>query len=294
MGHAVGVLAMEHIAAGLVDGNRIAGPIRTYPDQADEGSSVLPTLPPADIVQAIGRLIEEVARGNPLDVVGVGFPGVIRHGVIEDSPNLQQMKGSALARSLSDVLGGRAHVLVLNDADAVATGIAATRGQLDTLTRVWTLGSGVGFGRYPHAPGVWEGGHVVVSLDPKEALCGCGGQGHLEGIVGHRSMRLRFLDMEPEEVFAQGAAGDTRCAAFVRLWHRAIAAAAAGSIHMDGPGRFFLSGPNARFVDTALLGDALHDMVKMSPLQGSAFEVVARSDDLAIIGAAVGARQSAA
>ena len=293
MGHAVGVLAMEHIAAGLVEGDRIVGPIRTYPDQADEGSSVLPALPAADIVQAIGRLIDEVGEGRPLDVVGVGFPGVIRHGVVEDSPNLQQMKGSALARSLSGALGGRAHVLVVNDADAVATGIAATRGQLDTLTRVWTLGSGVGFGRYPHAPGVWEGGHVVVSLDPKESLCGCGGQGHLEGIVGHRSMRLRFLDMEPEEVFAHAARGDTRCATFVRLWHRAIAAAAAGSIHMDGPGRFFLTGPNARFVDTAVLAAALHDMVKMSPLQGSAFEVIARSDDLAIIGAAVGARQSA-
>jgi predicted NBD/HSP70 family sugar kinase len=294
MAHAVGVLAMEHIAAGLVEGDRIVGPIRTYPDQADEGSSVLPTLPPAEIVQAIARLIDDVAHGYPLDVVGVGFPGVIREGIIEDSPNLRQMKGSALAQTLSEALNGRAHVLVLNDADAIATGIAATRGQLDTLTRVWTLGSGVGFGRYPHAPGIWEGGHVVVSLDPKESLCGCGGQGHLEGIVGHRSMRLRFLDMEPEEVFAQAAGGDARCAAFVRLWHRAMAAAAAGSIHMDGPGRFFLSGPNARFVDTAVLAGALHDMVKMSPLQGSAFEVVAGSDDLAIIGAAVGARQSAA
>ena len=293
MEHAVGVLAMEHIAAGLVEGDRIVGQIRTYPDQADQGSSVLPTLPAADIVQAIGRLVDEVGQGRRLDVVGVGFPGVIRDGVVEDSPNLQQMKGTALARSLSEALGGRAHVLVLNDADAVATGIAATRGQLETLTRVWTLGSGVGFGRYPHAPGVWEGGHVVVTLNPKESLCGCGGQGHLKGIVGHRSMRLRFLDMEPEEVFAQAVAGNPRCATFVRLWHRAIAAAAAGSIHMDGPGRFFLTGPNARFVDTAVLAAALHDMVKMSPLQGSAFEVIARSDDLAIIGAAVGARQSA-
>ena len=104
MGHAVGVLAMEHIAAGLVEGDRIVGPIRTYPDQAEEGSSVLPTLPAADIVQAIGRLIDEVGQGRPLDVVGVGFPGVIRDGVVEDSPNLQQMKGSALARSLADAL----------------------------------------------------------------------------------------------------------------------------------------------------------------------------------------------
>jgi len=41
----------------------------------------------------------------------------------------------------------------------------------------------------------------VVTLDPKENFCGCGGRGHLEGILGRRSMRMRFLDLEPEEVF---------------------------------------------------------------------------------------------
>ena len=295
MGHAVGVLAMEHIAAGLVEGDRIVGPIRTYPDQADEGSSVLPTLPAADIVQAIGRLIDEVGQGRPLDVVGVGFPGVIRDGVIEDSPNLQQMKGSALARSLSEALSGRAHVLVLNDADAVATGIAATRGQLDTLTRVWTLGSGVGFGRYPHAPGVWEGGHVVVSLDPKESLCGCGGQGHLEGIVGppqHAPAIPRHGARRGLRPGGRAAMRDAPRSSGSGIEPSPQPPRAAST--WTGPGRFFLSGPNARFVDTAVLAGALHDMVKMSPLQGSAFEVIARSDDLAIIGAAVGARQSAA
>jgi len=34
----------------------------------------------------------------------------------------------------------------------------------------------------------------------KESLCGCGGRGHLEGILGHRAMRMRFLDLEPDEV----------------------------------------------------------------------------------------------
>ena len=58
--------------------------------------------------------------------------------------------------------------------------------------------------------GVWEGGHTVVTLDDKENFCGCGGRGHLEGIMGHRAMRLRFLDMEPEEVFE--AAKNGRCA----------------------------------------------------------------------------------
>jgi len=35
-------------------------------------------------------------------------------------------------------------------------------------------------------------------------------------------------------------------------------------------------------------------MVKMSPLQGSAFEVIMASDDVAIVGAAVAARQRSA
>lgn len=134
---------------------------------------------------------------------------------------------------------------------------------------------------------------MVVSLDPKETLCGCGGAGHLEGIVGHRSMRLRFLDMEPEEVFEHAASGDARCVAFVQLWHRALAAATATSVHVDGPGRFFLSGPNARFVDIRVLESYLLEMVRMSPLLGSAFEVVPTSDELAIIGAAVSAVERA-
>ena len=173
----------------------------------------------------------------------------------------------------------------------MAAGIAATQGKLDKRIRVWTLGNGIGFGRYPWEEGVWEGGHCVISLDPKENFCGCGGQGHLEGLMGHRAMRLRFLDMEPEEVFDNARAGDARCDAFVKLWHRALAAATATSIHMDGPGKFFISGPNARFIDRGLLNIYLQEMVKMSPLQGSAFEVVSTSDEIGIIGAAVNAER---
>jgi glucokinase len=287
MSHAVGVLAMEHIAAGLVHGYRLVGPIRTWPRDAT-GAGALQSLPAEQIAEAIRALVEEVRDGAALDAVGVGFPGIIQSGVVEDSPNLPQVKGFLLERSLVSALTP-APVHVLNDADAVAAGIAATRGRLGTVIRVWTLGSGVGFGRYPQADGIWEGGHVVVSLDPRENLCGCGGQGHLEGIVGYRSMRLRFLDMEPEEVFAGAAAGDERCVPFVRQWHRALAAATATSVHLDGPGRFYLSGPYISFVDLPTLSAELADLVKMSPLQGSAFEIEPASDDTAIIGAAVSA-----
>jgi predicted NBD/HSP70 family sugar kinase len=156
--------------------------------------------------------------------------------------------------------------------------------------RVWYLGDGIGFGRYPSSNGIWEAGHSVVSLDPKERFCGCGGIGHLESIMGHRAMRLRFLDMEPEEVFANAKAGDERCVEFANLWHRALAAASATSIHLDGPGKFFVLGPNAEFVDLRILNQHLHEMVTMSSLQSSLFEVVEGSHKMAIIGAAVQAK----
>ena len=39
-----------------------------------------------------------------------------------------------------------APVHIANDADAIAAGVAATRGKLDKLTRVWTIGKGIGCG----------------------------------------------------------------------------------------------------------------------------------------------------
>ena len=83
-----------------------------------------------------------------------------------------------------------------------------------------------------------------------------------------------------------------RCRSFVRLWHRALAGGTATSIHFDGPGKFYISGPNAKLVDVPLLNQYLHEMVKMSPLQGSFLEVLPTTDQVAIIGAAVSAARA--
>jgi predicted NBD/HSP70 family sugar kinase len=295
MGHTIGALVTEHIATGLIEENKLVGPVRRFPD-VDESADALEGMPADEIVERIGQEIELVGHGHRIDAVGVGFPGINRNGLIEDSPNLKQTKGLNLGAALSALLarkGMPAPVHVINDAAALAAGIAATRGQLDKLVRVWFLGVGIGLGRYPQADCVSEGGHIVVTLDPKENYCGCGGFGHLEGIMGHRAMRLRFLDLEPEEVFEQARAGDQRCADFVKLWHRALAAGTATSVHLDGPGKFFISGPNARFVQLNVLDQYLQESVKMSPLQGSAFELIPTSDTPALIGAAVNAERAA-
>ena len=295
MRRAVGVLVMEHIAAGLVEGSKTVGPLKLFPEST-QLLDPLQSMPSGDIVDAIRKQVESLASDEKIEAIGIGFPGIIRNGIVEESPNLQQVKGFDLQTALSSSLTGKTAgvpVRVFNDADAMAAGIAATRGTMNKLFRVWTLGNGIGFGRFPSREGIWEGGHSVVTLDSKEQFCGCGGRGHLEGILGRSAMRKRFLDLEPEEVFENASAGDARCKEFLTLCHRALAAATATSIHMEGPGTFFVTGPDTKFIDAGLLDRFLHEMVKMSPLQGSRFEVIPTSDEVGVIGAAVNAARAA-
>jgi len=294
MARSIGVLATHSIWTGLVVDLQLSG-VRMYPEPG-EATVDLKVLPAEEICERMCKRIIELAEGGPIDSIGAGFPGIVKCGVVQESPNLRQLKGEDMQTKLVTALsaaGIRVPVTLLNDADALAAGIAATRGGLDQLLRVWYLGDGIGFGRYPRTDAPWELGHSVVSLDPKERYCGCGGVGHLEGIMGNRAMRLRFLDMEPEEVFAEARKGDQRASDFVSRWHRALAAATATIVHAEGPGRFYIAGPNADRVNLEILGRFLMDMVKMSSLQGSFFEIVPNSHDLALIGAAVASRPEA-
>ena len=297
MAKAIGVILSERISVGLVVDHKLVGEVRRFPEDHDEQDGLV-ELPTDALVQTICEQVMLVSDGGKdITAVGVAVPGLVKNGVMEDAPNLQQLKGARIQELLSSQLrnhGVETAVTILNDADGVAAGLASEYGKLDSMIRVWTLGVGIGFGRYPFAEGVWEGGHTVVSLDEKERFCGCGGRGHVEGIMGHRAMRLRFLDMEPDEVFDAAKAGDARCLDFKRLWHKALAAATSTSIHMAGPGKFFVTGLNVGFVDLPMLKDYVQQMVKMSPLQGYSLEIVQASPETQVIGAAISAEQAAA
>ncbi len=295
---AIGIVMTDHIVAGRLEDQRLTGKLLRFPADAKD-LDALAAIPGGELVEMLAAQIGELAGGGPgpVEAIGVAVPGIISHGVVEDSPNLAQLKGMRLSFELSKVLaaqGIEAPVHIANDADAIAAGVAATRGQLNKLTRVWTIGKGIGYGRWPYVEGVWEGGHITVSLDPKERFCGCGGVGHLEGIMGYRAMRMRFLDLEPEEVFAQARQGDARCREFVDLWHRALAAATASFIHLAGPGRFYFTGHNIGFLDLPLLRAHLETMVMMSPLQSYGLEVLPPDDETALLGAGVSALRALA
>jgi predicted NBD/HSP70 family sugar kinase len=102
-------------------------------------------------------------------------------------------------------------------------------------------------------------------------------------------MRRRFLDMEPDEIFENAKKGEARCVDFVRLWHRALAAATATAIHLEGSGRFYFTGRNIRFLDEKLLKGYLDEMIMMSPLQSYTVEVLPEDQETSIIGAGTGA-----
>ncbi len=297
MAKAIGVVLSERILTGLILDHQLVGELNTFPPAVSDEDALIELHTDGLVKTICEQVVATAAGASDIDAVGVALPGLIRNGVVEEAPNLPQLKGARIQELVQMQLnnhGVTAPVAIINDADAMAAGLASAHGKLDSIVRAWTLGVGIGYGRYPFVPGVWEGGHSTVSLDEKERFCGCGGRGHMEGIMGHRAMRLRFLDMEPEEVFEAAKQGDTRCLDFKRLWHTALAAASSTSIHQDGAGKFFLTGFNVRFVDLPMLRDYVGQMVKMSPLQAYSFEIVEDDANTRVIGAAVAAEQAAA
>src|SRR6516225_9987295 len=100
MHRTVGVLVMEHIAVGLVEDNKLLGPVTLYPERSDSVDALL-SMPAENIGDCIQEQIDAVAKGQKVQAIGLGFPGVIRGGIIEDSPNLHQVKGFNLQQALS-------------------------------------------------------------------------------------------------------------------------------------------------------------------------------------------------
>lgn len=93
--------------------------------------------PPAVLVRAVRDL---VAPLGTYDRVSVGFPGVVRDGVVRTAPNFgsARWRGFDLARALTRTL--KHPVRVLNDAEVQGLAVISGRG----VELIITLGTGVG------------------------------------------------------------------------------------------------------------------------------------------------------
>src|SRR5438270_7858940 len=97
----IGVLATRYIWVGMVQGTAL-GDVRMYPDPGEPID--LKSIPADEIVARIRSLIAEVRKGQPVDSVGAGFPGLVSGGVIQESPNLGQLKGLRIEHDLHTAL----------------------------------------------------------------------------------------------------------------------------------------------------------------------------------------------
>ena len=80
-------------------------------------------MPVESICERLAEQARAEAMGREIAAVGLAFPGIVREGVVEDSPNLQQIKGWNLRAALSAMLPEGIRVHVMNDAAAMATGV---------------------------------------------------------------------------------------------------------------------------------------------------------------------------
>jgi len=92
---------------------------------------------PENVVNAIKKLVKPFAA---YDMVSVGFPGYVKHGVVKTAPNLGTdfWKDFDLSKRLEKELGKPTRVV--NDADMQGLGIVSGKG----LEMVITLGTGFG------------------------------------------------------------------------------------------------------------------------------------------------------
>lgn len=91
---------------------------------------------PAPVIDIICQLAQEQ---KPFDRVGVGFPGVVRHGVVYTAPNLHSdWENYDLSKELATRL--KVPVRIANDADVQGAGAISGKG----VELVLTLGTGFG------------------------------------------------------------------------------------------------------------------------------------------------------
>src|ERR1035437_6984994 len=128
MGKSLGIHLTGRIVTGVIESQKRCARLFHFPDDHEDTDSLLDTPLDGLIDLVREQAVRAVGDCGPIEAVGLALPGIVRDGVVEDAPNLAQLKGTRIAekmhRALSEA-GITAPVIVLNDADAIAAGVAA-------------------------------------------------------------------------------------------------------------------------------------------------------------------------
>lgn len=257
---------------------------------------------------ALAAQCRERLDAEPL-ALGFAIPAIMTAAEerIFSSPNLPELGGTELARSLENTLG--IDVILENDATAAAIGehwLGASREYASSICV--TLGTGVGGGiiiddRPLRGPDGTAGeiGHICV--EPLGPPCGCGSNGCLEQFssasaivrMAHElkesypdSKLSGVTDFNSLNVFLWGQAGDPLCVEVFRRAGCYLGTALAGLINVLNPEAVVIGGGAADGWD--LFIDATREEIKKrafrEPAERARIVRASLGSDAGIVGAA--------
>src|ERR1700739_127226 len=93
----LGIIFAQRIYAGLIIDHQLASPLLSHPEgEAEEDDDFIVEMPTEAVIAAIGDLALKAAAGHQSAItsVGLAIPGLVRNGVVEEAPNLPQLKGA--------------------------------------------------------------------------------------------------------------------------------------------------------------------------------------------------------
>lgn len=195
------------MTVGLVDlgGTKLLAAATT--DEGRPGAALRRRTPPAEPLETIGAMLDEVRRGRPLEAIALAVPGPFDRaaGRLVNPPGMpRSWHGLPLAEELSRRFG--CAVLIENDANCAALAEARHGAGRGCRTVVYfTVSTGIGSGlvrdgRLLLGRHDSEGGHQVVWPGWLGGpACDCGGAGCLETLASGRAIERRF-GRRPEEL----------------------------------------------------------------------------------------------
>lgn len=161
---------------------------------------------PQDFSEGITQLAEtakKLAEGVAIIGIAGGVPGPmdLEHTQILTAPNIKDWCNKPFKKELEE----RLHTIARLENDTAMWGLgeaSAGAGKGKDIVVYMTVSTGIGGtrivnGEIDTSMYGFEPGHQI--LDPNGPLCGCGGKGHLEALIGGAAMEKRY-GISPKEI----------------------------------------------------------------------------------------------
>jgi glucokinase len=271
----------QNIKVGWVDGGNISD-FKRIPIKAE------------NIVEEIIKLISSYKLTSDT-IIGIGFPGFVRNGVIYTPPNLPTIHEFDLKKLLSEETPS--NVYITNDANAVIYGESLYGAAKDCrIVAGFTLGTGIGGALvidktiYTGSRGfASEFGHTII--DANGPLCKCGKTGCLEAFIGAYAISNRYKTLSGEdtslkEIFKKAKEGDEFAKQVVDEYGFYLAIGISNIIEVFDPDIVVLAGGVSKSGEQIIESLKVNDLLKRRFISGVEIKISKLGDMAGPIGAA--------